>query len=263
MLGEAVLTFILRRLIRRGISETIRPMNMFGNTFGPNRCLLIATISLVTATLPLAGMAQEPAPVDGQAVPQQDPQRRFVSDKLVLNVYAEPEQSSARVATIQTGDIVEELERMENLVRVRLEDGREGWVGASYLTSDEPAAARLRELQRQQKSATRGSEKESAEEIARLKKENAALQAQVKQLQANAKAPVAPAAPVHASTQIIAPTTSDVASEEAARAGAALSGGMSWGWLIAVVLTGAVSFASGYQTFARRLRRKFGGLKIL
>jgi len=28
------------------------------------------------------------------------------------------------------------------------------------------------------------------------------------------------------------------------------------------VLTGALGYASGYQTLARRLRRKFGGLKI-
>lgn len=239
-------------------------MNMPGNTFRPNRCLLIATMALVTATLPITGIAQEPVPTEGQTVLQESPpQRRFVSDKLVLNVYADPDQGSARVATIQTGDVVEELERSANLVRVRLEDGREGWVGASYLTTDEPAATRLRELEREQKGATRGADKEYTDEIARLKKDNAALQAQVSQLQTRAKEAVAPVAPAPQSEQVPAPSTSNIAPEEVAIACAALNGGMSWGWLIAVVLAGVVSFAGGYQTFARRLRRKFGGLKIL
>src|SRR5687767_5185930 len=140
-------------------------------TSDANRCLLIATISLLAATLPLAGLAQEET--------AQAPERRYVSDKLVLNVYAEPDQSGGRVATIQTGDSVEELERAGNQVRVRLEDGREGWVGANYLTSDAPAAVRLRELERDQKAPTPAApvpDKKLLEEIARLKKENAALQ---------------------------------------------------------------------------------------
>jgi uncharacterized protein YgiM (DUF1202 family) len=228
-------------------------------TVGGNRCLLIATVSLVMATLPLAGTAQEEVLNDGQAPPQRISQQRFVSDKLVLNVYAEPDQSSARVATIQTGDVVEELERSANLVRVRLEDGREGWVGASYLTSDAPAAARLRELQSQQKTAARGSDKAFAEEIARLKKENAALKTQVNELQASAMAPVAP---VDERARLIATNASEVVSEPGEVAGTAPSRGAWSGWLIAVVLTGALGYAGGYQTLARRIRRKFGGLKI-
>jgi hypothetical protein len=34
------------------------------------------------------------------------------------------------------------------------------------------------------------------------------------------------------------------------------------GWLLAMLTVGAVSFAAGFQTLARRLRKKFGGLKI-
>ncbi len=232
-------------------------------TFMANHCLFIATIALVTAPLPLAAIAQEEAPVVGQAPPQEMPQRRFVSDKLVLNVYAEPDQGSARVATIQSGDVVEELERTANLVRVRLEDGREGWVGANYLTSDPPAATRLRELQRQQKPATRSSDKELAEEIARLKKDNAALQAQVSKLQATAATAAAAAiAPVRQSAQAVPPSASEVVNAEGKVAAAAPGSKVWWGWLIAIVLTGAVGFAGGYQTLARRIRRKFGGLQI-
>lgn len=228
-------------------------------TFMANRCLFIATISLVTAPLPLAAIAQEEAPIVGQAAPQEIPQRRFVSDKLVLNVYAEADQGSARVATIQSGDFVEELERTANLVRVRLEDGREGWVGANYLTSDPPAATRLRELQRQQKPAARSPDKEFAEEIARLKKDNAALQAQVSKLQATAAAAITPA---RQSAQTVPTSASEVVNAEGKVVATAPGSKVGWGWLIAMVLTGAVGFAGGYQTLARRIRKKFGGLQI-
>src|SRR5512138_1065124 len=152
-------------------------------------CLSVATL-LLAASLPSAAQEQvPPAEPESQSLPTR---KLFVSDKLVLNVYSEADQSGGRVATIETGDTVEELERDQSYVRIRLQDGREGWVGANYLTTDPPAAVQLRDLQRQQKSATQTVDKKSADEIARLKKEGDALQAQVKELKAAAAA--APAA---------------------------------------------------------------------
>lgn len=226
---------------------------------GANRCLLIATFLMVTATLPLAGFAQEETQAQAP-----EPQRLYVSDKLVLNVYAQADQSGGRVATIQTGDSIDELERSGDMVHVRLEDGREGWVGAKYLTSDAPAAVRLRELQRDQKlpaSVPAEPDKKSLEEIARLKKENAALQGQVNELQTRLTAigSTAEAAPAEEP-----PSEPDVMEEETAEQPTiVITGGPAWWmWFIAIVLTGALGYASGYQTLARRLRRKFGGLKI-
>lgn len=223
-------------------------------------CLLIATTSLTAATLPLVGVAQEmPASeAPAEAAPLPLPEKRFVSDKLVLNVYAEPDQGSERVATIQTGDAVEEFERSGNLVRVRLEDGREGWVGASYLTSDEPAILRLRELQRQQPNAAPRIDKASLEEIAQLKKANTALRGQVSELQARIAAPVAPPPPPPQGETITA--TPEPLLQAAVLPTTAPSGVV--GWVVAMLAVGAASFASGYQTLARRLRKKFGGLKI-
>lgn len=243
--------------------DTITPMK----TFGAIRCLFMATVSLVAAILPLSGAAQEQAPDNVQAAPPQITQQRFVSDKLVLNVYAEPDQSSSRVATIQTGDAVEELERSGNLVRVRLEDGREGWVGANYLTRDAPAIVRLRELQRDQTTPAQVPDKKSVDEIARLKKENSALQAQANELQsrlaAAVAAPVNEGEPPPAEDPAAEEPAFEVASEPGEFASTVSSGGgMWWAWLIAVLLAGTLGFASGYQMLARRIRKKFGGLRI-
>jgi hypothetical protein len=223
-------------------------------------CLIIATTSLAAATLPLAGVAQETTTSEVPAAQMPGPQKRFVADKLVLNVYAEAEPGSARVATIQTGDAVDELERSGNSVRIRLEDGREGWVGASYLVSDEPAILRLRELQRQQsgQAPTPRVDKVSADEIAQLKKENAALRGQVTALQARPTTPVA--AP--AECEEVSDTREvELPIQAAAFTTVAVAGNV-WGWLIAMLFVGGASFASGYQMLARRLRKKFGGLKV-
>ena len=227
-------------------------------TFGANRCLLVATITFITATVPLTGRAQQETSSEDTALSQPVTQRLYVSDKLFLNVYAQPDQSGGRVATLQTGDSVDELERAGNQVRVRLDDGSEGWVGANYLMSDAPAAIRLRDLQREQKTGTPAPDRKSLDEIARLKKENATLQGRVKELQSRATTLAA----ALEDAQTADTSEPEVVSEPAQLASVAPSGPGWWSWLLAVALAGAIGYAGGYQTLARRLRRKFGGLRI-
>ncbi len=210
---------------------------------GSHSCLSVATLLLLTAS----ALAQD------ETVPEET-RRLFVSDKLVLNVYAEADQSSSRVATIETGDAVDELERTENFVRVRMQDGREGWVGSNYLTDDAPAAVQLRELQRQQKSAAQGADKKATEEIARLKKESEALQGQIKELKAAAAAPPPPDDGV---LEGAATTPQTLVAAAPASARSAL-----WIWPIVVVLAAGLAYAAGYQSLARKIRKKFGGLRI-
>jgi hypothetical protein len=216
-----------------------------------DRCLTVATLSLLLAVaLPVA--AQE----EGQATePAEPPRRLFVSDKLVLNVYSEPEQAGSRVGTIETGDAVDELERGEGFVRIRLSDGREGWVGTNYLTTDAPAAVQLRDLQRQQKSTTQSVDKKAAEEIARLKKESESLQTQLKELKAAAAS--APAPDDDGVLEGASP-----APRELTAVATASGGGSTWTWLLIVALAAGLAYAAGYQSLARRIRKKFGGLRV-
>ena len=216
-----------------------------------DRCLTVATLSLLLAmALPVA--AQE----EGQPTePAEPPRRLFVSDKLVLNVYSEPEQAGSRVGTIETGDAVDELERGEGFVRIRLSDGREGWVGTNYLTTDAPAAVQLRDLQRQQKSTTQTVDKKAAEEIARLKKESESLQTQLKEMKAAAAS--APAPDDDGVLEGASP-----APRELAALAPASGGSSTWMWLLIVALAAGLAYAAGYQSLARRIRKKFGGLRV-
>ena len=227
------------------------------NTPARHSCLTVATLSLLlAATLP--AVAQDEGQRTESSEPVSPPRRLFVSDKLVLNVYSEPEQGGSRVATIETGDAVDELERGDGFIRIRLSDGREGWVGSNYLTTDAPAAVQLRDLQRQHKSSTQAVDRKAAEEIARLKKESESLQAQLKEAKAAAATAAASApAPDAGVLEGASP-----AARQLAAAAPASRGGSIWLWLVIVVLAAGISYAAGYQSLARRIRKKFGGLRI-
>ncbi len=222
-------------------------------------CCLLTASALAMGSGP--AIAQDPAQSQPDvAAPAVELPRRYVSDKLVLNVYAEPDSASARVATIETGDAIGEIETSGSYVRVRLSDGREGWVGASYLTAEMPAAARLRELQGGQKAAAAAAEKKAADEIQRLKNEAAALQSQLAELRAAGTPKAAEAAPIQATIPAKADEHQD--EPQPTTRPATDSRNTAWIWPLALVGAAGVSFLVGYQALARRIRKRYGGLKI-
>jgi uncharacterized protein YgiM (DUF1202 family) len=172
----------------------------------------------------------------------------YVSDQLVLNVYTEQNQQGQRLATLHSGARVETLATSADFTQVRLADGTTGWVKSSYLTTDEPAAVRLKQLQEEldrSRATTPALAAAAAKsELERRERELADKQAQLADKQAELDA--APAARVSgAGAPLARPHT--------------LGAGL---WLGTAVAAGALGFWGGYATLARRVRRKFGGLKV-
>jgi len=52
------------------------------------------------------------------------------------------------------------------------------------------------------------------------------------------------------------------APQRLAATGTANAGGSTWLWSFIVVLAAGLAYAAGYQSLARRIRKKFGGLRI-
>lgn len=71
----------------------------------------------------------------------------YVTDSLRLGLHAAADTSDRPFDNLTSGAALEVLERNPNYARVRLGDGREGWVKATYLVADKPAAARVAELE--------------------------------------------------------------------------------------------------------------------
>ncbi len=63
---------------------------------------------------------------------------RYVSDRLIISVRDGQNQNAAVLGYISTGAPLDILEEKEDLLRIRTEDGIEGWVRAQYIISEKP-----------------------------------------------------------------------------------------------------------------------------
>jgi len=84
-----------------------------------------------------------------------------------------PEAQSLK--NVATGVSLEVVERTPTHIKVRLDDGTEGWISAALLTNDKPTAFKILAAETKQKQAE--------SEAAKLKAEVAKLQARLNQQQ--------------------------------------------------------------------------------
>ena len=72
----------------------------------------------------------------------------YISARLEVGLHEDRSAHSAILALLPEGTEIEVLERDGGAARVRLRDGREGWVAAEYLSSESSAPAELAALRR-------------------------------------------------------------------------------------------------------------------
>ena len=176
----------------------------------------------------------------------------YVSDELVLGVYSEENNQGQRLATLHSGASLETLAQDGDFTQVRLSDGTTGWVKSAFLTTKEPAVVRVKQLEEEldQSRATTPALAEAAarSEVERLKLELAAKQSELDSARAGGSAPATATPP---------PPSGALAAFHAAAA-------HRWPVIagIAVAIGLACGFWLGFATLARRVRRKFGGIKV-
>ena len=174
----------------------------------------------------------------------------YVIEQLAVNVNSAPDASGERVASLKSGDRVEELERAGDEVHVRLANGRDGWVRASYLSATEPLRVRLAQREA---------------EVARLNEELSALKAQSAPTPAAGTAANPAANAVAAAAVAPRPATEDagVAAPGALFSTGEERGRPSWPWTLAAALIGfGAGVGIGALMLDRHIRRKYGGLRI-
>jgi SH3 domain protein len=71
----------------------------------------------------------------------------YVTDSLRLGLHEAADTSDRSFENLVSGTALEVLERNPSYARVRLTDGREGWVKATFVVTEKPAAARVLELE--------------------------------------------------------------------------------------------------------------------
>ena len=200
----------------------------------------------------------------------------YVSDELVLGVYSEQNNQGQRLATLHSGAGVETLGVSGDFTQVRLNDGTTGWVKSAYLTTQEPAVVRIKQLQdeldRSRATTPALAEAAARSEVEQLKRELAAKQSEL--MAANAA--LAPTAGSGAGTSSgssasVGSGAGSGTADAGALARAALStaagvatapAGHAWVGIAAVPAALGVGFWLGYAALARRIKHKYGGLKV-
>jgi len=198
------------------------------------------------------------------AAPAARAETLYVIEQLVVSVHAAPDGSGDRVAQIQSGERVELLERQGDQARVRVDSGAEGWVRASYLSGNPP-------LRDQLKTRTEELERVQADNL-RLESELAAARQAASDTTAAADtakpAPVAPEGPAPRLPLDARPAPVAVESARASDAPLFQSRPIVPSrptWLVALgfsFVTLVTGFALGWRVLDRRIRAKYGGLRI-
>jgi hypothetical protein len=181
----------------------------------------------------------------------------YVSDELVLGVYAEQNGQGQRLATLHSGATVETLVINGEYTQVRLSDGTTGWVKSAYLTSQEPATVRIKQLQ-EELDVSRATTPGLAVAAARSELEQ--LKSELANKQAELDAARALGSPAPASGGTVAGDAASSATPGGATG--SIWAARPWTLLIAVAAALACGFWLGYSTLARRVRNKFGGIKV-
>jgi SH3 domain protein len=168
----------------------------------------------------------------------------YVTDELVLGVYADENTQGQRLTTLHSGAILDTLSVSGEFTQVRLPDGTTGWVKSTYLTNKEPAVVRVKQLEEEvdRSHATTPALAEAAarSEVVQLKRE-------LDEARAAAAVPQPRARGSRDSSAVSASATSNISR-----------------WLAScgMLVAGVGGFWLGYATLARRVRSRFGGLKV-
>jgi len=202
-----------------------------------------APLAVLLAALPAATVAAATA---------------YVSDELVLGVYSEQNNQGQRLTTLHSGAAVDTLAVNGEFTQVRLSDGTTGWVKSIYLTPREPASARLKqledELERTRATTPALAEAAARSEVAQLQRALADKQSELDAARQGLEAPASAAAAASGA----------LATQSSTHRGTSPVNTPMRPWVTASVILAALAcgFWLGYLTLARRVRRKFGGIKV-
>jgi Bacterial SH3 domain len=178
----------------------------------------------------------------------------YVIEQVVVNVNSAPDASGERIATVKSGERVEVLERVRDQVHVRLADGKDGWIRASYLSADEPLRARLAQRDQQ---------------LTQLEQDVSRLQAQLAAAHPAAPSSSAAVSAASAAATTAAPAATPTPAGDPGGAAPMFASDVEESahhvspWTLAAALLGlGVGFALGVLVLDRHIRRKYGGLRI-
>lgn len=166
----------------------------------------------------------------------------YVIEQLIVAVASDPSGSGERVAQVKSGEQLELLERQGSESHVRLANGKDGWVKSSYLSGEQPLQFRLNER---------------TAEVDKLKQAVNRLESELASAHAvNTSAPQPTTPPPQ-------PAPGPPPREAVLLTDLQAYGHAPWPWILGTAaLMLLAGFGLGWRSLDRRIRRKYGGLRI-
>lgn len=182
----------------------------------------------------------------------------YVIDTLRVNVRQEPGRNTAPLGVVVTGMALEALERGDGFVKIRSEEGLEGWIKDDYLSTEKPSVLlhgeskeRLTELREEMielREALDVAERERASVLEELSRTQQALEAA-------GSIDNAPPSPT--------PTTANMSGDAMAiEPRFQLSTDTLPYWIGGILFIALLGFVSGISWYKNHVSRRLGGLRI-
>jgi hypothetical protein len=197
----------------------------------------------------------------------------YVIEQLVVSVASAPGPDGERIGQVKSGDKLDLIERQGEEAHVRLPGGKEGWIKASYLSTEEPLQHRLTERTAEVEKLKQDGER-LKQDVGRLESQLAASRVAHNvvpaPLSTSGATPAGTPKAANARTETIPPAVADALSggstpmrETVFLRSPERTGQTPWplvlGTSFVMLLAG---FVLGWKTLDRRIRQKYGGLRI-
>ncbi|HEX5056237.1 MAG TPA: TIGR04211 family SH3 domain-containing protein [Gammaproteobacteria bacterium] len=110
---------------------------------------LTVSIFYLAALSALAQTPAAPTAPTAQSAPVPSGQKAYISDRLNLGLYLQPDPASTPIKSLPSGMQVQILESRDGFARIRMIDGNEGWARAEFITAEPPAKVLLQQVTRE------------------------------------------------------------------------------------------------------------------
>ena len=183
----------------------------------------------------------------------------YVIDRLVVGLRSDITESATIVKSVESGAVLEVLERDDTRVRVRDPQGIEGWIDARYVSTQPPSRAQIAELQAENKRlrAAAGSpvKTDAGPKLAQLETELGQATTKLAQVQAELEQTRTALAEARRAPPEQRPAATATGAAPASRGGVLV-------WAVVGFAMLGIGFIAGMVWVRESIRRRMGGMYL-
>ncbi|MCK4864639.1 MAG: TIGR04211 family SH3 domain-containing protein [Gammaproteobacteria bacterium] len=86
-------------------------------------------------------------------------EKRYVTDRILLGIHTEADEASKLIKSVPSGTELEVLDTAKGFVKIKLDDGTEGWVSSGFIMKETPATRKYDVLSHQYEQTTQALDK--------------------------------------------------------------------------------------------------------